>query len=90
MLARAPLAGYVLKDTGSICSVITLPNPTGVFGTIELYQSVRYGLNTLPNTPARFGTNSIPVPGTSVSSVRRQYRFYLPYILKEAVKATRL
>ena len=35
---------------------------------------VRYGLNTLPN-PVWFGTNSIPVPDTSVSSVQLQYRF---------------
>ena len=27
----------------------------------------------LPDTPVRFGTNSIPVPDTSVSSVRPQY-----------------
>ena len=40
--------------------------PTGV---------VRYGLNTLPNTPVWFGTNSIPVPDTSV----RVHRGYLSY-----------
>ena len=33
---------------------------------------VRYGLITLPNIPARFGTNSTPVPDTSISSVRAQ------------------
>ena len=32
---------------------------------------VRYGLNTLPNN----SENSIPVPDTSVSSVRPQYRY---------------
>lgn len=36
----------------------------------EPYRSVRYCRNTLPNAQERFGTNSIPVPYTSVSSVR--------------------
>ena len=58
----------------------------------EVLRRVRYGLNTLPDTPVRFGTNSsgkvryaldtgarhfgkfgttsIPIPDTSVSSVR--------------------
>ena len=31
---------------------------------------VRYNFNTLPNTPVWFGTESIPVPDTLVSSVR--------------------
>ena len=43
--------------------------PTEVFG------QVRYGLNTLPNNPVWFGTNSIPVTYTWVSSVRPQYRY---------------
>ena len=36
----------------------------------EPYRSVRCGRNTLPNTPLRFGTKSIPVPETPASSVR--------------------
>ena len=36
----------------------------------EPCQSVRYGRNTLLNTPVRFGTNSIPVPDTLASSMR--------------------
>ena len=52
----------------------------------EPYRSVRYGRNTQPNTPVRFGTNSIPVPDTSVSSARPQYLYptlgsgFTPYI----------
>ena len=38
--------------------------PTTVFGM------VRYWLSTLPNAPVWFGTTSIPVPDTWVSSVR--------------------
>ena len=34
----------------------------------EPYRSVRNGRNSLQNTPVWFGTNSIPVPDTSVSS----------------------
>ena len=36
----------------------------------EPYRSVRYGRNTLPNSPVWFSTSSIPVPDTSVASVR--------------------
>ena len=38
------------------------------------FDKVQYGLDTLPNTPAVLGTNSIPVPDTSVRSVRPEYR----------------
>ena len=36
----------------------------------EVFGKVRYGLNALPYIPVWFGTNSIPVPNTSVASVR--------------------
>ena len=36
----------------------------------EVFGEVRYGLNTLLNTPVWFGSNPIPVPDTLVSSVR--------------------
>ena len=36
----------------------------------EVFGKLRYGRNTLPKIPVRFGTNSIPVPHTSVNSVR--------------------
>ena len=39
-------------------------------GSIYPIEVVRYGLNTLPNTPVCFGVKSIPVPDTSVNSVR--------------------
>ena len=42
----------------------------GYTGGIHPTEVVRYGLNTLPNTPVWFGTNSMPVPDTSVCSVR--------------------
>ena len=41
----------------------------------EPCRGVRYGRNSLPNTPVRFGTNSTPVPYTSVSSVRPHYQY---------------
>ena len=57
--------------------------PTRVLG------KVRYGLNTRPNTPVGFGTTSIPVPDTSVTSTQplipvpntlvRACRGYFPY-----------
>ena len=34
---------------------------------VEVFGKVRYGLNTLPDTPVCFGANSIPVFDTSVS-----------------------
>ena len=68
---------YVPNYTGGSCSVNS-KYPTEVLGKL------RYGLNTVPNTPVRFGTNStqvpekfgttsIPVPDNSVRSVRLQY-----------------
>lgn len=45
----------------------------GIF--LPYYSTVvnRHGLNTLPNSPIRFGTSSmIPVPDTSQSSVRQR------------------
>ena len=58
--------------------------PTEVFG------KVRYGLDTLPNTPIRFGTNSTPVPDTSVSSLRPQYQHptlrYVRYALNTGTR----
>ena len=59
----------------------------------EVFGKVRYGLNTLPNTPVRFGMNSIPVPGTWVSSAPPpkilRYRCALPNIpLKYCVPGT--
>ena len=47
------------KYTGGICSV------TSNYST-EALGKVRYGLNTLPNTPVRSGTDSTRVPDTSV------------------------
>ena len=47
----------------------------------EVLGKVRYCLNILLNTPLTFGTNSIPVPDTSVSSVRQNFpghRYTLP------------
>ena len=41
----------------------------------DVHGKVRYGLTTLSNTPVRFGTNWIPVPDTSVRSVRPHYRY---------------
>lgn len=41
------------------------PNTEGIYPT----DMVRPGCNTPPSTPVRFGTNSIPVPDTSASSV---------------------
>ena len=44
-------------------------------GGIHPTEVVRYDLSTLPNTPAWFGTDSISVPDTSVSSVRPQHLY---------------
>ena len=38
-------------------------------------EEVRCGLNIIPNTPIRLGTNSIPVPDTWIASVRSQYQY---------------
>ena len=38
--------------------------------TTEVFGRVRYGLNTLPKTLKWFGVDLIPVPNTSVNSVR--------------------
>ena len=43
-------------------------------GGIYRAKVIRYGLKTLPNNRVWFGTNSIPIPDTSVSSLRLQYR----------------
>ena len=65
------------------CSVY---NPTGTFRTADKGRCVRYGtyrvippVYTTGITGAKhvgeFGTTSIPVPDTSVSTVRHQYRY---------------
>ena len=56
--------GRVLSQYQSIRGGYFLgKHPTEVFG------KVRYGLSILPNSPVGFGTNPIPVPETSVTSV---------------------
>ena len=41
----------------------------------EPYRSFRYGRNTLPNTPVRFGTAAIPYLTLRQGSVRTRYRY---------------
>ena len=41
----------------------------------QVFRRARCGLNTLPHTPVRFGTNSIPVPDPSVCSVYAQQKY---------------
>ena len=41
----------------------------------EPHRSVRCSLNTLPNTPVRFGTNAIPVPRVPVYPLPQSWRY---------------
>ena len=46
----------------------------GKYSIPRSFSKVRYGLNTLPNIPVMFSANSIPVPDSSISSVRPQHQ----------------
>ena len=41
----------------------------------DVFGNVGHGLNTVPSNPARFGTTSISVSDTLVSSIRPQYGY---------------
>ena len=67
------LYGYVPQYAGGICSA--LPNHTGVFGTASLPYRTIPGCSVRPQYRYRhFGKF-----GTSVSSVRLQYRYPIRY-----------
>ena len=62
---------------GTVGLVRTHQRIPGVFDRQIRHQCLgkaRCGVNALPNTPVTFGTNSISVPDSSVSSVQPPYR----------------
>ena len=81
---------YIYIYISRVCSVPYVPRRTGgIYRRCHWYRTlrqVRYGVNTGTGNFGKFGTTSIPVPAvpvqtfvpvpdTSVSSVRRQYRY---------------
>ena len=68
---------YAPQYAGGSCSANTLPNLTGVLGTRPQYRTqhsgkVRYELDTGTRHFGKFCTTLVPVPDTSLSSVRPQ------------------
>ena len=67
----AGTAVYVFK-----CVPVLVPVPIQTFVTVpDASVKVRYDINTGAENFGKFGTTSIPVPETSVSSVQYQYRY---------------
>ena len=68
-----------LHNPSRVCSVRYVPRRTGgIYRRYYRYRTpryVRYGVNTGTGNFGKFGTTSIPVPETSVSSVRHRYRY---------------